>query len=262
MKTAARRAFTQVELLVVIGIIAIVIGLLIPMISHARVAMRRPLCASNLRQIGILLHAYANDNGGEIPAIYAGESAEPRRPTAHFNSMVSRDGGVGLLVSPPVGVAAKGYVNSAKIFICPGDTIEFQPQGADEFLWLSSWSSSVRKQHLGVMSFNYTYVPKGGDFYGQLAAEKSPAWHMGLFSGADRHSVDSSRAVMIERNLGVHPVDGRKYEFHGSGGNALYLDGHVEWLAAEETRDYGALDSDVTALIPALRKIDRAAASQ
>jgi prepilin-type processing-associated H-X9-DG protein/prepilin-type N-terminal cleavage/methylation domain-containing protein len=257
---AARRAFSLVELLVVIGIIAILIGILIPVVSRVRLAVRRPQCASNLQQIGVLLHAYANDNNGELPPEYRGGPGQPRLPTAHFNGMVVPDGGIGLLVGAPVGVAARPYVNSARLFVCPGDTIDCQPQGADDFLWVASWSTPCRPLHLGIMSYNYTYVPKGGDFYGQWGTEEASRWHTGLFAGADRHSVGSSKAVLIERPLGVHPVTpGKTYEFHGNGGNVLYLDGHVAWLTKDQTRDYVLVGSD---WITPLRNIDRAGGSQ
>jgi prepilin-type N-terminal cleavage/methylation domain-containing protein/prepilin-type processing-associated H-X9-DG protein len=64
---ASRAAFTLVELLVVIGIIAVLIGILLPALSRAREASYTTQCLSNLRQVGLYLNLYANENKGYLP---------------------------------------------------------------------------------------------------------------------------------------------------------------------------------------------------
>ncbi len=60
-------AFTLVELLVVIGIIALLIAILLPALNKARASANLIACQSNLRQIGLALSLYTNGNHGRVP---------------------------------------------------------------------------------------------------------------------------------------------------------------------------------------------------
>ncbi len=66
----ARAGFTLVELLVVIGIIAILVALLMPAMSRAREMSRRTKCAANLHNLGAACQAFANSHGGLFPVCY------------------------------------------------------------------------------------------------------------------------------------------------------------------------------------------------
>src|SRR5437763_1075381 len=59
--------FTLVELLVVIGIIALLISILLPTLSKARESSKRTVCASNVRQIVYAIHLYADQYRGWAP---------------------------------------------------------------------------------------------------------------------------------------------------------------------------------------------------
>ena len=70
-----RAAFTLVELLVVIGIIALLVAILLPALSRSREQALRTQCASNIRQWGIAYQMYANANRGSFP--YNGKRLPP-----------------------------------------------------------------------------------------------------------------------------------------------------------------------------------------
>ena len=64
------KGFTLIELLVVMVIIALLVGLLLPALARAKEEARKTQCRSNLRQIGLAITMYANDNAGWSPAMY------------------------------------------------------------------------------------------------------------------------------------------------------------------------------------------------
>src|SRR5256885_15316242 len=70
------RAFTLVELLVVIGIIALLLAILLPVVSRARESANRVACLSNLRQLATAALGYAGENHQRLPEACATNSTD------------------------------------------------------------------------------------------------------------------------------------------------------------------------------------------
>ena len=101
-RSRLRRAFTLVELLVVIGIIAILISVLLPSLASARASARATQCMNNLRQFGQAFHMYASQYRGTMP-IDGGDGDKPTAPIGKWE-----DRSLWINAIPPM-VASKPY---------------------------------------------------------------------------------------------------------------------------------------------------------
>jgi prepilin-type N-terminal cleavage/methylation domain-containing protein/prepilin-type processing-associated H-X9-DG protein len=120
-----RRGFTLVELLVVIGIIALLITILMPALTRARDHANRAKCLANLRQLSNAWFMYANENKGKI---------------------VGAETDVGFWVEwgPQSTAITKGelyrYLNNTEVYRCPADFVERIDPGADSVYRTRSYS--------------------------------------------------------------------------------------------------------------------------
>lgn len=110
-----RRAFTLVELLVVIGIIALLISILLPALNKARENAHRVACGSNMKQIATALLMYTNEYRGSFPSLAVGS---PIRPEDWIAWQPGRNRDEGQLVR-----YMSGKRFNPKVYICPSDDL-------------------------------------------------------------------------------------------------------------------------------------------
>jgi prepilin-type N-terminal cleavage/methylation domain-containing protein/prepilin-type processing-associated H-X9-DG protein len=137
-RNRTRGAFTLVELLVVIGIIAVLIGILLPALSRARESANSVKCLANLRQIGNALVMYTNENKGMLPFGFVGKNTkihpavdypgETTDWTVLLMNVLSKKQGLDYASQQTVGSSFAGL---RAIFICPTVPID---QGVKSFI--------------------------------------------------------------------------------------------------------------------------------
>ncbi len=93
--SSASSAFTFIELLTVVVVLALLVSLLLPALQTAREATRRDQCANHLRQLGIANHSYHSDHKA-FPALRAGTHRSDRPAWQNHSSAMSLSGLVGL----------------------------------------------------------------------------------------------------------------------------------------------------------------------
>lgn len=242
-QTGRRHGFTLVELLVVIGIIAILVALLMPALNKARIAALNVTCGSNLRQIGLGLIIYQN-NFGELPlsstvaADYSGYTRHARyaAPPAVGGSWWVR---LGLLFDTRV--MSEG---ACKAFYCP-----FYAQYQQQAAW--TWESQFEKR-TATSPVVVTYSMR--DF---LSGSKSRTQSLWVFTNDIGINTAPKKASKRRRTL-VSDVceidntaasdDHRLYAQNGFDGyNFLFTDGSVEHMPlAAFVKTYGQKVSPLT----------------
>ncbi len=116
-----KRGFTLIELLLVIAILAILAGILLPVISRTKEAARSAACLSNLHQIGIALQIYVSDDQNRLPVAFdrSTNSAAPTNGPA-INQ-----------------VLAVQTANVSNVFLCPSDRKQLFELTGSSYSWNS-----------------------------------------------------------------------------------------------------------------------------
>ena len=249
-----RRAFTLVELLVVISVVAVLVALLLPVIGNMLDAGRRTACLSNLRQIGAGIATYAVDNDGKIP--YGPKAPPFTSPANLYPSTGAPTSLLSLQSGAPVGLGLLlKYLAVPKVLFCPGCD---QPVDADAEL--------AKVGHTQAQGSYYYRHAGNTQLFDTTANADAP--HLRLADLGDNRNGQPIRALVIDNlflcppdldSFNVKPRSNHRQKF----ANILFTDGHVVTRQNDDARftvdvrDYSQLRSSFDKILKILEQADR-----
>ena len=257
-----REGFTLVELLVVIGIIAILTALLLPALNKARESANRIRCASQLRQVGQWIAMYAGTHRNFVPLGYISqETYTPGTSTIWYmqrTNFINGPVGLGYLYSSGIIKSNPGSLSSRTVWYCPNIPPDWRysldkipqnrwielPMTDSEAVAYSFGSTNFLKMGYASRSA-LTSIPADNQTLRWTAANGTASeWSRPLIagSGAKLRGAHLFKSKAIVSDLVGDPrlIEG----IHRTGVNVLYANYAVKWVPL----DYFKADSALTAI--------------